>query len=431
MKISRRDFTISTAAGLMSLPLLTKLAHAQGPQLKINGANDDPHFFIFVQVFGAWDVCLALDPKDRDLLLPNKEKQFDQPYSMNDVKNFNGIKLAPDGFVLGKYADKMAIVNGIDMEVDNGHNPDNIMTGIQDARRLGSPYMQAVLAKRHPFLKRCSVPHIYMSYDGQFMAGPYASSSLSATAQDFVAFIDPGSGGGASDLDILQANLSNYRDVLSPSRRQIFNGYVNAVQSSQNVNAKLKSSGFKAPADIDKPQGVGNLLGQLFSSGVLGSATLSFGSKFSFDTHSDHYAKHPLKVALEEVDILCAELKKIKLNNNHSVFDRTTVVMTAEYARTPRLNSSQGKDHNFRTNSLLAIGHNVRPGVYGQSGVRNENGQFESHAAIPVDFATGKAEGGDKKIIKAKNLWAGFGGIAGVDLSNEFGSDTVPIKFLG
>ena len=142
----------------------------------------EARFFIFVQVYGAWDVCLGFDPKDRTALLPTGDQAFDQNYAITDVKDYaNGLRLPPAGQVLGKYADRLCIINGIDMEVDNGHIDDNMMTGFQSPRASNLPYFQCVLGKRQPYVKTCAVPHLYASYDGQFFGGPYSGSSITAS----------------------------------------------------------------------------------------------------------------------------------------------------------------------------------------------------------------------------------------------------------
>jgi hypothetical protein len=207
----------------------------------------DPHFFLFVQMPGAWDVCLAFDPKDRETLLPNGERQFDQPYSLADVREFDGIPLAPDGFALGDYSSQLAIINGIDMEIDNGHIVDTMMTGVQGARAQNAPYIQSILAKKHPYLQQCSVPHIYGAYDGQFIPGPYQMSSITSTPRDFVEFI----GADASQdyyLPALLESLHPYRDRLpGRSERRIFSNYMSAVSQSVAVNGTLSDYGLEIP----------------------------------------------------------------------------------------------------------------------------------------------------------------------------------------
>jgi uncharacterized protein (DUF1501 family) len=213
-------------------------------------------------------------------------------------------------------------------------------------------------------------------------------------------------------------------------RRRAIAGYTDATARAIQVGTALKAGGFTPPANVDQPAGIGSLLGQLFATGVLGAATLNFGDRYFFDTHSDHYAQHPLGKALQDVDALCAELNQIPLDAHTSVFERTTVVLAAEFCRTPRLNAAAGKDHNFVSNSLAIIGYKAKPGVFGASGYRADGGGWDAHAGLPMDFATGQPSQ-NGTVLKARNLWAGFGGVIGVDVSNEFGGDALPVTFLG
>ena len=428
--ITRRQF-VKTATGCAAAPLLpgTVFGGTAG------GRQVEPHFFVFVQVYGAWDVCLAFDPKDRDALLPSGERQYDQPYSMADVREYaNGIRLPPDGQILGSYADRLSIVNGIDMAVDNGHLVDAMMSGFQSPRVLNLPYLQSVLAKRHPYLRTCSLPHLYASYDGQFFEGPLLGSSITATGRDFVAIVASSSKpGGMEDVQTMTSEYRNRQDTLE--RRRAYGTYVDALGRAVAVGQRLRDSGFNPPDNVTSPDGFGTLLGQLFASGVLGAATISpasgsFGSPYFFDTHSDHYRQHPIKRLLTDVDGLCRALAKVKLDEHTSVFERTTVILAAEFCRTPRLNGSQGKDHNFHTNSAAIIGYGARPGMFGISGAKQEGSGWLGHAALPISFATGQPRPSGH-VLSARNLWAGLGGVAGVDLTREFGTDTSPIQFLG
>ena len=134
--ITRRQF-VSRAATCATVPMGAQMVAARND----NGRAADPHFFIFMQVYGAWDVCLVFDPKDRDSVMPNGERQFDQPYGMSEVREYaNGLRLPPDGYPLGSYADRFAIINGIDMQVDNGHIVDAMMSGFQSPRVLNQPF---------------------------------------------------------------------------------------------------------------------------------------------------------------------------------------------------------------------------------------------------------------------------------------------------
>ena len=65
LSLNRRQL-VQTAAGLVPLALLPRLAYAQRGPGTVLEADPEAHFFLFIQIFGAWDVCLAFDPKNRD-----------------------------------------------------------------------------------------------------------------------------------------------------------------------------------------------------------------------------------------------------------------------------------------------------------------------------------------------------------------------------
>ena len=68
--------------------------------------------------------------------------------------------------------------------------------------------------------------------------------------------------------------------------------------------------------------------------------------------------------------------------------------MVSEFARTPALNASNGKDHNSLTNSVLLAGAGVRGGQsFGASQlitVKNSSNGDPRHSASLVDYSNGK-----------------------------------------
>ena len=407
------------ASGLVPSNLLGRSAQA-GP---------DPHFIVYVQVYGAWDVCLAFDPKDRNLLLSNGNQAFDQPYGIEEVKEFKGIRLAPAGYPLAPFADRLAIVNGIDMEIDNGHTPLISMTGSLEGINGTLPCVQAIVSEKHPSIRNTLIPHLYASYDGFFRGGPFNSRTVTVSNDDFYSIVlGSGKKGGLAQVETSTAMLT---EQYEGTARQKLGQYINSLKQAQALRGLLdvnKTPTLQAP---DTPKSLASFIGRLFARGILGSMTWSLGEKYSFDTHSDHYSDHPLASALLDLSAFCKTLSTMAYDDHHSMLDLTTVVMTGEFCRTPRLNEFRGKDHNFRSNSALFIGKNVRSGVYGASGESLPlRGAVVAHAGLPIDLSSGRpSAAGD--ILKMRNLWAGAGSILGLDLSRQFGNDTVPVKFLG
>ncbi len=398
------------------------LALSSRNRLYAQDAAAEPHFFVFTQMVGAWDVCLAFDPKDRDSRLSDGTVAFDQPYAMNEVKTYGGIPLAPAGQVLSSFCDRMAVINGIDMEVDNGHNPTRMMTGFPSGG--ASPSIQALVSAHQPFVARCLLPHLYTSFDGFFSGGQIAGQTIVADRLGIYRIL-----ASSQSTEVLrwaaQAGSRVAQSYGHLAKRKLLQ-HASTQQNAADLKDHLASISIPQP---DTPEDFGKFCGALFAEKLCGSITWSF-DQLLFDTHSDHYNSHPLGKALEEIQKFATSLGNIELDANTSVLDRTTFVLCSEFCRTPQLNSFAGKDHNFRTNSVVMFGHQVKPGFYGQSGERREpNGNIFAHSALPMDYKTGSARP-DGEILLARNLWAGAGSVFGFKLTDKFGINTKSVQFL-
>ena len=423
---SRRDLVQDSIAALLmtALPSLKPLQ----AQDKLRDAVE-PHFFIFVQIYGAWDVCLAFDPKDRNAELSSGVRGFDQPYAFDQVRRVGPHLLAPDGMPLAPYADRMAIINGIDMEIDGGHMPQIVMSGDPNVNQSAKPFIQAILSEKHPYLRSLLIPHLYASYDGFFLGGPYGAKTITISGSDAYAVLFDNQSGG--DLRKVGASTKAFAAGYSGTDRLSLNQYLKAIDQAVLLRERLKTSNQDVAIPSDGAS-FGNFAGTLFRTGILGSLTWSLGGgdPFFFDTHTNHYAKHPFGLMTKELAALCQQLESLPFDEQTSVFDHTTVVVNAEFCRTPKLNVFQGKDHNFRTNSMLLIGKNVKAGSYGKSGERIiPSMPLEAHAGLPIDFATGQASV-DGKLLNMRNIWAGAGDVFGVNLREDFGTGTSPVRFL-
>ncbi len=423
---SRRNFLKTSSATMLTLPLMPNLKLLADPE---PDRSVDPHFFIFIQMRGAWDVCMAFDPKNRDELLPDSQRAYDQPYSMQEVKDYHGILIPPTGDVLGKYASHLMFINGIDMELDRGHSSDTIMTGNLFARTQSIPYVQMHIAKHHPYVSKCLLPHIYTVYDNDFYSAHLSEFSFRMILEDLNAILKEGSSVSQStQKELVHDLLGDYlTQIKDDDFARTLTGHQKNILKLKDFINKVNQE-IKFPDDMKTFQERGKFLGAFFKAGILGSATFSLGSLYNFDTHFDHYASHPLTMSLQNIDELISGLKEIKYEDGSTVFDKTTLVLSSEFTRTPLLNGIGGKDHNFRTNSLAFIGKNVPSKVFGQSGARKENDMWVSHAGLPIDFSTGLAKE-DGQILKTSNVWAGLKNVFGFDIGKQF-PGVKPIEFV-
>src|SRR3989338_4676189 len=101
LNLNRRNLVKLGASALgMGVPNQSWAWTKPGP------ADTEPHFMVFAQVYGAWDVCLAFDPKDRDSRLSNGQIAFDQPYDYSEVTQHGPIMLAPHGQAIAPFSDR-------------------------------------------------------------------------------------------------------------------------------------------------------------------------------------------------------------------------------------------------------------------------------------------------------------------------------------
>jgi Protein of unknown function (DUF1501) len=381
------------------------------------------HNFLYFQLSGAWDVCMAFDPKDRDSRTPDGQRQFDQPYAANEIVDAQGIRLAPAAKGFARFADRMAVVNGMDMLQDQGHSPSSVMTGV--AVPSGSaPYLQAVLAANHPYLSKCYAPHLFLdSLPRDFQSGSFESVTTRTSLPLFVQANSPT--GIGIPLSALADLTRDYGLNFSDSGEQgAFAEFVASLEAARAREVELGEIAKQLPPQLTDWRSRGATLGAYFNAGLVGSATFNFSpfqgdSIFFLDSHSNHYQQHQLPQALNAILEVIAGLESAVDATGRSALESTTVIITAEYCRTPLLNDDAGKDHNINTNTVVFLGKKVRSGMFGASGFRVQNGQSELHAGLPIDFASGTPLD-TGKILATANVWRGAQRIFGVDLGSSF-----------
>ena len=109
----------------------------------------------------------------------------------------------------------------------------------------------------------------------------------------------------------------------------------------------------------------------------------------AWDTHGNHVGKTPNFPALRDTlppaldQSSSAPIEDLRLRG---LLDRTLVVWTGEFGRSPRINGDAGRDHYGNVFSAMLAGGGVRGGqVYGAS---DRQGVFPSDNPVsPADFA--------------------------------------------
>ena len=177
--------------------------------------------------------------------------------------------------------------------------------------------------------------------------------------------------------------------------------------------------GFAANALTADPLNVGMaaaLAAQLVRVGVSRAVTVTMAP--SLDTHGAEWAtQHPvrLKAALDAVGALVTDLREIDPD-----LERTVVLVSSEFARTPLLNGDNGKDHH-PWNSLMVVGKNVRGGVTVGVSDSEQNG-------VKVSLATGQADD-TGVVLDVTNVVAGVLTLMGAN-SSEYLPSVAPLTAI-
>lgn len=355
--------------GLSLLPRIANAAVLEGPRKR---------FFVTVIIEGGWDVTLGLDPKEHK----NGSDQNDMylEYRSDEILNVNGLRLAPACQALLPYASDIAVINGVfmsDNNVSHGSNLDYISTG--DVLNQ-SPDLSVEIGN-----SRSSDP-FYVIYSENIYGGnrrfiPMSVENLNSFKESLdtslMSFAIRGQG--------VFANAQREMIKDAPLRTKM-------LEMMNFLSEDIQGSGLSFPRNGRDAA----LTAAAFSSGLSQQAKLNL-KVGELDTHSNHPQRHLLAQtgAWDAVANLFRIFKKTPFENGSSLFDHTTFMVISEFARTPSLDASKGKDHNPFTNSVLLAGAGIKgQQSFGTSQLilrkNSSNGQSRL-VARPVDFKTGSA----------------------------------------
>ncbi len=172
--------------------------------------------------------------------------------------------------------------------------------------------------------------------------------------------------------------------------------------------------GFPATAPVQDQANPGlaaAITAQLIRSGMTKAVTVAMLP--SLDTHGGEWATLQPTRLKANFDALAALLDDLREDDPGMA--RTTVMIHSEFARTPRLNGQNGRDHHF-ANSIGVFGACLKGGLFGQSGPDNlglveidlETGQPSDAGTVLLPEYIGAtviaAMGGDASIFRVNPL---------------------------
>ena len=347
---TRRQFInrLLQAGAVSALPAVGPAAFAQ--------TTFSGKLLVTIQAQGAWDVTSFCDPKTNVA----GEKEINRWARTKSIGTAGNLRYAPFGSnkaFFDKYAARMLVINGVDMQTNAHETGENAAWSGRSA--LGFPSMTALYAAS----VAPNLPLAYVSFRGwgntENIVNQTRINSIGSLRN--LAFPNEAFGWGIDRTFFKTSEMEQifalYRKQISssvlapdglPSDRANRQAYMQALSSSDG----LKAFGALIPPESQIKPGVrvgqNNNFSTLyqqaqvatlaFKSGLCVAADLAEGG---FDTHDSHDTNHEPLMAhfLNAIDYLWDYAEE------HGLADRLVVVIGSDFSRTPYYNAGDGKDH--------------------------------------------------------------------------------------
>jgi len=378
----RRKFlkylSISTAIALFPMPL-----SAMG--------NTDNTLYVFIQASGGWDVTSLCDPKgylSSEIDKNNRvsSSAMNKSYAQKDIiKLSNGISYPPisvdthgnsHGVVydyanfFDKYEKELLIINGIDTQT-NSHSSGRryMMSGNLSE---GYPAISALIAgARMPSSPLAFITSGGYDFTDGFVAGTRVSNAsiLTNLAQnnkknDTESFMSPSANTRLKKMREERILRLIDKSKLASVKEQMQEFHLAHSGSSELI--KLVENLNKLDTNLDEYAKTNSVFSQGrfamagFKAGLTAAVNISYGG---FDTHGDNDRKQLSRLSklLQGIDLLKQEAQNLGIDKD------VVYIIGSEFARTPKYNANNGKDH-WRVNSMMFMGKGInKNGVIGST----------------------------------------------------------------
>ncbi len=391
-------------------------------------ASSAPRRLIIVLAQGGWDTTWALDPKLQSATtdVPVGAKQM-----FGNLDVFTDASRPNVTGYFTKYAPLTAVVRGISVgSVSHQECVKRMSTG---SRNELNPDLAAIVAHD----RGNDMPLPYLILGDTAFAGPYAVSAgrVGATNQ-IIALLDPAqayqTNGHApiattTSEDALLAKYADAtvkrlhatRGATGYNRKRVddFSEAIGRGKKLQAVRAGFGARGRTLTLDSQVDLALDALEQDI-------SQTVMTSTRLGWDTHTDitdqagfHETTYlGLTRLLDGLSTRAGRLAGTKM------IDDTTVLVMSEFSRTPKINSTGGKDH-WPVTSAMVIG----AGVNGGRAFGATSGAMES---LAVDFTTGKPSA-TGRVVTSTLFAAGVLKVCGVTPSDHLGPTEVFDAFVG
>jgi len=341
--MKRRDVLKAFAYGGIQLSLGSALSLALP---KVTQAASGDHYWVFVSASGGWDVTNMWDPKGSEVVFRGGSVNN---YSQNDIRQVGNIRYAavPPGVATSdmldtftqKYFSKMLVVNGVNQGT-NSHSIGTRMSLAGSSNNI-TPIAAAMLAE--PVAKLQSMAFIARGAYNYTAGIVPATRLLSRVDYQRLAtsdvFLD--SVNAVTELNVQKRAL--LQQLINGNTQDFSAGAMQQLADARNSSASATDilSFLPDTQNTNNNLADAEMIAAAFKAGSSTSATLRISA---FDTHSNNDQKQftQMDKLLTLVDYLWGQLEI------QGVADKTTIVMSSEFARLPTTRDNLGKEANFK-----------------------------------------------------------------------------------
>ncbi|MBX7098929.1 MAG: DUF1501 domain-containing protein [Myxococcaceae bacterium] len=390
--------------------------------------------FVFVYFAGGWDMLLSLDPRDPAVFTPERvaETRILPGYSLLATDpSFPTTVVTPNqrpggpvpaiqfGPAIGRMADhydQMCVVRGINMNTvahEVGYR--YFLTGKEPngSAARGSSTATEIVGQMHPAVPVPSIAYGIETYNDRY---PGAANALRVSrAADLLLTLSPSPTPLDSEIEKQLVDLrgktvtceaqaydsrglvGQYRDarsqmtqVLGNQLHKSFSLDFNAMdpQALNDERAAIRSQ-YNLPAtgsvNMDSAAGRAAMIGIALKKGI--SQCVSMNLVGGLDTHFGTQVSHATtqRTGWNALADLVDDLRKSAHPGGGTFIDHTTIMVFSEFARTPLINGTGGRDHHICSAAALigaGLKHNLAFGAAGDINM----------AAGLVDRTTGRPD---------------------------------------
>ena len=404
---SRRQFL--RALGLGCGALMTGCASTRSrPRDPASSSSPEldqaPHHVVWLCLFGGFDSLLTVNPKDQSKVTG----KIDTCYRYDECVRAGDRLFGPLIGGLAAHAADLCIVHGVRLDtVDHGRGMSKLCTG-RSSWRDGQLPIWSNLATRLP--GKAAVPILVVPtrtfpriaptmvpVGGYFHPEPSPDMSMfTALDADTLGVYQDESMSWSPWFDVMAAQQQELGKGISVPAldralaEQALADQAQLARDSATLHRMLsrRTARDRFGDDIHAPA-----LGMVYE-GLRQEISKVFvlTSPYSwFDTHSDHLRtqRERLHGAFSAFGRFVDALKATRTKHG-TLFDQTTIVISSEMGRYPKLNDNNGKDH-WPEVPVILLGKGVRPCTIGDTD--------DTLRALATDYRTGSTVTGERRPI--------------------------------